>query len=366
MTNRRPSRARLSRSGMTLTEVLFAMGILLVGVLSIMSLVPVAIHQVITSSDNTLGAAIGQSAIVSLQNGQLDMGNYEVDTAIYPNPPDYMYRFNEFYRSPDALPDTVLMHLRFFDNHVEADTDLYSYGNWPAAIHALHRDRVDDNQRGFGNGAAVNGQVRPSFTIPGDTPIFTSATWDGLVNQSAPQLVPVPWAQDYYWSATFLPIPADDDLDGSEDNDPYEYDSGLGYGTGGADDLIMPGTHYRVQVAVWRWVNPNSKLMLYDETDGIRANWTVGSKQVQLAPGSDIRLANQFDYIRMDDYGVWYRIAEYDFANASDTVTLVTPFKHPDDTVGAFTNRSISVASDFKLVGVYEAIVESSDLGGTP
>jgi Tfp pilus assembly protein PilV len=365
MTNRTPSRARLSRSGMTLTEVLFAMGILLVGVLSIMSLVPVAIHQVTTSSDNTLGAAIGQSVIVSLQNGQLDMGNYEVDTNIHPNPPDYMYRFNDFYRSPDALPDTVLMQLDLSNTHIEADTDLYSYGNWPNAIYALHRDRIDDGQPGFGNGGTVAGGIRPSFTIPGDTPIFINVTWEGLVDQSAPQLVPVPWAQDYYWSATFLPISADDDLDSPSDydDDPYVHDSGLGHGTGGTDDLIMPGTNYRVQVAVWRWVNPNSKLMLYDASDNITGDWQVGSNTVTNL-SNDIRLANQFDYIRMDDYGVWYRIGEYDFANAPDTVTLVTPFQHPDS--GAFNGRAISVASDFKLVGVYEAIVESSDLGGTP
>jgi hypothetical protein len=342
------------------------MGILLIGVLSIMSLVPVAIHQVATASDNTLGAAVGQNVIVSLQNGQVDMGDYYDIYDPLATPPDTTvdYLFNELYRT-----DEVEL---YSDNSPPlADTSLQSYDNWPAAIWAIHRNEIDNGGTGFGN----MGAGRRTFQIPGDTGVFTVETWNDMVPDSRfvgsghPELVPVPWAQDYYWSATFLPIPADDDEDGSVDEDVYGDEDGDtdpdddADGLIDEDDLIMPSTDYRVQVAVWRVVNPSADLLLYDSGDGRAATWTDGSAEITGLSGGTLARANQYDYIRLDSYGVWYRIARYDVENTPNTVELVTEFRHPDG--GTFTGP-ISVASDFKLIGLYDAVVESSELGGAP
>jgi hypothetical protein len=208
--------------------------------------------------------------------------------------------------------------------------------------------------------------VRPSFRIPGtapNDPVFTDQTWDQLIGRSEPELVPVPWAEDYYWSATFLPIADDDDMDGTEDEDPY--DGTVGTGT---DDLIMPGTSYRVQVAVWRVVNREADLMMYEN---LQATWTNDSNQVTITGGDTIGRVRQYDYIRLDDYGVWYRIADVEdpMAESGDAqVTLVTPFRHPDSG-GRFSGpvtANTTIASDFKLIGVFEGIIGAPELGGSP
>lgn len=372
-------RAVRMRAGMTLTEVLFATGILLVGVLSIMSLVPVSIHQVASTSDNTIGAAVARNAFIALRYGHLDAMDH-----VDPDEPAETILYNTAYRNGD---------IQLYG--VGAESNLADFAGWPAVIYARHWRRADyspaSDRASYGYGycgtntaAAGHG---PAFQIPGDTVLFQQATVDTLFQAGSrrravletltaggntydhPKLIPSGWAQDYYWSATFLPIAADDDGDGTIDEDRFDTldNDDDSDGVLNEDDTVMPGTSYRVQLAVWRVVNPQAPLMLYggDSGNPRTADWTEGTNTVTIKDG-DLRGVKNFDYIRMDDYGVWYRIASIeDQTGPNPVVTLVSPFTHPD-TGQAFNDMNISITNDFKLVGLYEDVVTAPELGGTP
>jgi Tfp pilus assembly protein PilV len=343
-TRLRPDRAR---AGLTLTEVLFAAGILALGVLGIMSLVPSAMHQVAATSANTRGAAIAKNALVALQNGQVDMRDYN----LWPVADTALYSFNASYR----LGETMLA--------IEADSTLVEYGDWPAAIYAWHVYQKDLGYPGVGDGTGA-----PTFRLPADTDLFSESTWQGLVGQdNAPPMVPVGWARSHGWTATFLPISADDDGDGRVDEDGYDgvdtdYDDLVD-----EDGLIMPTTVYRIQIAVWRypaWQSSPERVFTYGD-GAVSGTFTDGDTEVVL--DAPVPLADVGDYVRMDAHGVWYKIlALEDKEEPSPVLTLSTTFLHPSLFVGATMRGDVSIASNFKLIGLYEGIVEPVALGAAP
>jgi len=153
-------------------------------------------------------------------------------------------------------------------------------------------------------GTVGDGSTDSTFRIP-----------DNLANKTDVgdgNLVKPDWAPGYGWTATFLPL--------SDDIDEH--------------------TCYRVQIAVWR------EYQLKWQGD---AEFTPGDDTVQVASRTD---AKPGDYIRLDKLGIWYRIQGVNDDNK--TVELAVPFKHPS---GGVLSGPASIASRFKLVGIYETVV---------
>ncbi len=82
---------RWRRRPMTLIEVLIATFILALGLVGIMSLVPVAIRQAGDALQPSYAASVAHNAKVSLMRGQLDLYSsaYGLETGISLNPEDY-------------------------------------------------------------------------------------------------------------------------------------------------------------------------------------------------------------------------------------------------------------------------------------
>ena len=326
-------RGRPRRAGFTLIECLFAAAILAIGVIGILSLIPMSIHQVSTSLGSTVGATAAKNALTGLQHRQLDLCDY-------------------------AAPDSpAIGFATSFGNgstqlNVAGGTPIWLYPDLPAAICDYHR-----------NTALVGcGISAPTFKVPGlaGEQFFTPGTWAALgilpAGQNNPDFIPVPWARDFGWTAVFVPISADDDGDGDLTNeDAFDGVDNDGDGLVDEDDLIMPGTCYRVQVAVWR-----AYRLLYNGTPN--GTFTNNSNVVALsltAPN-----ARQGDYIRLDRYGVWHKIA----AIQGTAVTLQAPFNHPSPGAappGGFTGP-VSIASNFKLLGLYETVITPRSLRDMP
>jgi len=337
-THRAACRSGRRRAGITLVEVLFATGILMLGVLGIMSLVPMAMHQVTITSNKTISAAIAKNALAALQYGQLDLVDYTTtaDTAL----------FNTSYRER-----------RTGLNLISSDTALASYAGWPEAIYRIAADTM------IGNGQYED---MPSFQIPGERDLIHPATWTDLLGSFTgprPVFVPAPWARGYGWTATFLPLTEDNDGDGLYDEDPdqgplhYNIDDD---GDGPTDEdpfEIYPETVYRVQIVVWRhgpWRNKPERLYIR-HGDGLLGEFQDGKREVLL--NGPIPKVDVGDYIRMDDYGVWYRIADIQGGEtASPILKLATKFRHPSGAV--LTARTVSIANNFKVAGLYEGLVD--------
>ena len=188
------------------------------------------------------------------------------------------------------------------------DIDIASGETWPEYVPTAGT---------FGDGFAPS---PATFKIPDHTNL-------------GPGTVTPQWATSYGWTASFLPltIPIDDETD------------------------------YRVQVAVWRDYD-----LIYD--GATTATFTLlladGSNlsEAQLVTGiggaSDLTdRVSAGDYVRLDDHGVWYRIATV--VDAS-TVELVSPFRHPAvlriPPVLTLTG-ACSFASRFRLIGLHETEV---------
>jgi hypothetical protein len=333
-----------SRSGLTLIECLFAAAILAAGVIGIMSLVPFSIRQVGASMASTTSASVAKNALVSLGRRQLDLADYPA--ADYPgNITDRLFAT----RFRDAWANANSSRL----NVGAAGTPLALYPDMPSAIFAYHV-----NTAAVGDGSATGA---PTFKVPGlpTEQYFTAGTWSGLgipvpVGNN-PSVIPVPWASDYGWTATFLPISADDDGDGTFDEDSVDGNDNDSDGLVDEDGLIMPGTSYRVQVAVWRAYRlrcgPGATAVNGTFTDNGAAPGTVSLSAAVLdaLPG---------DYIRLDRYGIWFKIA----AISGTDVTLIGQFRHP----GSLGFGAVSIASPVNLIGLYEGVIAPRSLRGSP
>ena len=350
------------RAGLTLTEALFAAGILTIGVLGIMSLVPAATHQIGSATGSTIGANIAREALLALQNGQLAMADYTGTGMLYAT---------YYHNSTTALD-------------LNADTGiLNTYGNWPAAIAAIDDawDNAPADTLFYGCGAPTATSpwlcyTDASFRIPGEH-VLTAMAWADLLTgtpmaasdpstQPSPEFVPAPWADDYGWTATFLPVWKD------------EKDNTLG--TVGPDGIpdgeITPATSYRVQIAVWRWRKWSSAAQaerdgMYDIKGAVQATFTGGSNVVTF--DTPIHNAHSHGYIRPDDYGVWLcvdRIGEEDGTNdkhsANPILYLVSPFTHPGMATGDTMQVYVSMANPLNLVGLYDGYITPPSTRATP
>jgi Flp pilus assembly pilin Flp len=322
------------RAGLTLIECLFAAAILAVGIIGIFSLVPVAIRQVSTSLGATVSAAAAKNALISLQNRQLEACDYTW-------PPDW----------PPVPFATSFLNGTTALNMGGTPAGLITFPDLPTALYAYN---VANPGAPIGDGRTAGPLAGPTFKVPGlqtDPAWITQASWDVLRTAAnaavpnswpwalgqRPSYIPVPWARDFGWTATFVPVALP----------------------------IGPTTQYRVQVAVWR-----AYRLLYDGPAAVAAGAAAmgtfgnGSQTVTLrGPAAEVArltaMASAGSYIRLDAYGIWYKIQAISGAN----VTLMTPFSHP----AAPLTGPVSVASNFQLMGLYEGVVTPRGLrGGLP
>ena len=354
-----------SRSALTLTEALFAAGILTVGVLGIMSLVPAATHQVGSATGSTIGSNIARDALEALQNGRIAFADY--DSTLYPG----AFQFSTLY------DDGTLA----LDLNTSPALPLNTYGSWPGAIAAIDDEwQVAPDTTIYGCAAPILTSpwlcyTDPSFRIPG-AHVFTQASWDALLVgmpiatvNARPEFVPVPWADDYGWTATFLPVWADE----------INNNTGLASPDTNPDGTILPSTNYRVQIAIWRWHKWNSAIQanrdaMYDYKGTAQATFTAGSDRVDITSGNILK-AHANGFIRFDDYGVWMQIARigeedgsFGKADPNPRVYLVAPFQHPGMAAGDVTPLpvNISMTSALRLVGLYEGSVTPPNTRVTP
>ena len=311
------------RSGMTLIEILIAMGIFTIGVMGILTLFPVAIRNVSVAVNRTMGAAVAKNAIASIRL-------YAIDLSVAPG----VY-------ATIGTPSFITLDGR-------------SGVSFSHAIRDYHRHATKGRYLG-------QGVYHDSFKIPGDVTLPASLSGGGG------GYVAVPWHQDMGWTATLRPTPKDGDGDGVADEDPkgvdkfdvdHEFvdDDGDDPGDGTLTDEDEPNidddTVYQAQIAVWR----NYALVA---SAGVTADFGNDSRTVDIAHGGDTDLWNKVkpgDYIRHVGHGVWYQIAQVlpGAGLADGQIVLSEKFSHP---FAAPLSGPIELANRFRLVALYDTVV---------
>lgn len=271
------------RGGLTLIEILIAMGILAFGLFGILTLFPVAIRNISIATGRTTAGGVAKSAITSLQSGYLDIRGHWLTS-----------------EDEVAGQDNWTVNPRLAGAPLYAIYDFYMIS--PQFCRAIEYFAASGGIVGDGST-----EQERTFQLPKD-----------LDDTDGDVIEPIR-APDYGWTATFLPL----------------------------SNMIDPRTRYRVQIAVWRDYD-----LRYDGSGG---NFT-GSFQRNAGHTDDsVQLhwlaldAKPGDYIRLDRHGIWYRIESIN--DAHDIVKLAVPFKHPS---GVSLSGPVSIASGFKLLGVYE------------
>ena len=201
-----PARSDGRRAGMTLIEILIAVGILAFGMFGILTMFPVAIRNVQTNFGNTRAAGVARQVSSALQQGELtlqpDVWNMLTDTS---NDTDV--------RIADVGSDSI---------------NWADYKSIGALINAATDGPIASVQAG-------NGYQSPSFKVGAlnpDAGTLTDKPWLYSTQNDNPEPVMPIYRPgtgglqqtDFGWSATFLP-------------------------------LSMPlnrNTLYRAQIAVWR------------------------------------------------------------------------------------------------------------------
>ena len=324
------TRARAGRAGMTLIEILIAMGILAMGLFGVLSLFPVAIRNVGMSVNRTKAVGMATDAIYSMRQRHLNMqmvgftGVRTADTE----------RF-KVATNPNVTRLSTLTGMRSFPHLIQ----------WFIATNG--NDAV-----GWGAPVGSGRLSGPTFKIghrdflfydwnPEDDTIDN----DGYVPVLEYDHLSGEWLPTQFgWTATFLPL---------DDN----------FNAATAQEVAK--TNYRVQVAVWR----NYKLR-YDGSlpQGDRryrrldAELNGDAAQRIVTLNAPVPNARPGDYFRVDMHGVWYRIESI----SGNEVTLVAPFRHPAaqsvgdpvfDPGAAADPITVSIASSHRLIGIYEALI---------
>lgn len=322
---RKTTRARAGRAGMTLIEILIAMGILAMGLFGVLSLFPVAIRNVGMSVNRTRAVGIAEDAIYSMRNKHLDMrmlsdmvsrtGNENADTE----------RF--------TVATSIAPQL----------SDLTGMRSFPHLIQWFMAQKSQDAV-GWGCPAGTGKLPGPTFKI-GD-PKFLFYNWNPQDDQADNAgFVPVleydhlsdQWMPSQFgWTASFLPLDADFDAQ----------------------------TSYRVQVAVWR--NYDLRYGSDDTNDPryreLSEELEGDGTQPEVVLNRPVPEARPGDYFRVDMHGVWYRIESVEEDNGHGVVNLVAPFRHPAG-AGAFDPGSapdplsVSIASSNRLIGIYDSLL---------
>jgi len=318
------------------------MGILAFGLCGILTLFPLAIRNTQMALDRTSESAVARNAIASLTR----LGLAGIEGRVYPV-------------VPQVTTSTGAYLL----------TDATQFSGISEAIFKHHRSAPDfSNCVGDDSSYPRGGGPWPSFKIPGD--FANEAAFRDVDGDGHGDLVSVPWNPGLGWTAVFMPISEDDDGDTFFDEDWWN--SGVDDDTDGPsdeDDLVMPTTRYRVQVAVWRNYG-----LIYDgadpsgtyvgtfwggdgaDNDG-DTNVDEADEQTTIELAWDPSDARPADYVRFDSHGFWYEIEELKDAPTAGNhlVVLKRPFKHPS--AQDFQNVPVSVASRWKLVHLEETVV---------
>ncbi len=312
---------RRQRSGMTLIEILIAMGILAIGMMGILTLFPLAIRNISIAVNRTMGAAVAKNAIASLSMYAVDLSRLDA-----------------------SFPPVVIGEVAADGTNNGSNVLLEGVGgNMSWAIYAYHTD----NPPGIGHGVP-----RRSFQMPDDLANADAVgrDFDGKPGVDA---VTVPWHTDFGWTATFLPMPVNDDPgnDDLADEDPVDGIDNDGDLSTDEDDVnITPTTIYAVQVAVWR----NYRL-IYPAAAAPTGTFKSGESEVSIL-GADAEFWTKVkpgDFIRHKDHGIWYQIAEL----SGGSVFLAGEFSHPVDSISG----DVEVASRFRLVAIYDSAVGGSE-----
>lgn len=322
---------------MTLIEILIAMGIMMLGMLGILTLFPIAIRSMSKAVNRTLGAAAAKNAIVSMSLYCIDL----TDTAVYADTGVYGILDVNGDGSYDADDDFLL----------DADNTQW---NLSQALYGFDADASHTIGHGWPDA---------SFKLPDDllnkAKVAKDFDKDGTVDA-----IPVDWHTDIGWTATFVPVPVDSDIDGYGDEDPkVGVDRDDSDGLSPYDDPvnITDQTLYAVQVAVWR----NYKLF---ESIGANPKGTFGYQSpyvgISDVNGEFWNKVKTGDYLRYHAHGVWYQIQEVDKSNTR--VKLAEDYRHAvltdlnphplgtSDTLGPV---KIDVASRWRLIALHDAVV---------
>lgn len=302
------------RAGLTLVEILIAMGILAFGLFGILTLFPIAIRNISTATGRTFAATVAKSAMASIQIGYLDIWDHKLsstDSRAARNQAD----------EPDLKDPEIAGYLYSVYN---------TYQVVPQLSTAIYNYALSAGVVGDGSTAALK-----TFRIPDD---LDDATIAG--DQDGNLVIPS-WAPEYGWTATFLPMPIGPTIDAH--------------------------TRYRVQIAVWRkyelkWegslgeINKFPSPAAFDGQDSDGDGEIDDSSEaclIEVLPQLCAKAATG-DYIRLDDLGIWYRIEDVDDEN--NFVKLAVPFHHHAAQAAPLSGPA-SIASRFKLLGVYETII---------
>jgi len=294
------------RAGMTLIEILIAMGVLAFGLFGILTLFPLAIRNISTAVGRTTSGAVAKNTIASLQEGVLTLGEEEGEG-------------NGKGKGKGKGPKKPKVRGKYFHD---------IYNSFPGRGH--HFGLILNYYRKNGGSVGDGGPGgKPAFQVP-----RCLSNREELGDEHGNVIKPY-WARGYGWEATFLPL--SDDIDEQ--------------------------TRYRVQIAVWSdygllWEG-NATFWGADgqdnDADGqIDEDDEALTVILELAPDEDPPRVRTDDYIRVDSHGIWYKIESVD----GNIIKLASRFKHPKK---GFKKVSSSIASRFKLVGVYETVVGPQD-----
>jgi prepilin-type N-terminal cleavage/methylation domain-containing protein len=333
------------RSGMTLVEILIAMGILSIGMVSICSLFPLCIRNISTAVNRTVATSVAQSAITSMKDFNC------LDLTRMPRDSDYTL-------NPTPPPTYVLSPTFIVDDHfariqrTAGATPTFSYlaggGSINDAIYEFSRSTGANIPRGCGGsavGSTTPSATEPSFQIPQgrdgsgnaiDCVVLPPALRGG--DSTHPTCVAYTGDTAYGWTATLYP---------------------------GSGSIGSPTEQLTVQVAVWRGcqlvsgLNAPSKVLsggfTNREVPPASGKWiglvTLDTNTVDPSFFTKVHLG---DYVRHKDFGIWYEIADMDKSASPPVIRLMHPFSHPSfDQNNQVLSGELEVASRFHLVALY-------------
>jgi len=317
---------RSARRAMTLVEILIAIGVLAVGMMSICALLPLGIRNTASSVDKTVAASVAKTVVASLKYYSIDLTS-----------------------GLDA----------FIGGQKLADA-----GSLAKAIYDYHMDGLADTPPGriIGIYPLSDGEKCRPFMIPQDVLLDPD-----MLGGAAPHFY-VKYYDDstlttcsYGWTATLMPaLVVDDDGDGRCDEDwPDGLDNDGNNGVDEDPPHITQTSAYRMQIAVWRVGGGLLDLGDFDYLAAI--TMSNGSKIITVKAGTEgdklLRLAKPGDYVMREYHGLWYRIAVVDESNRKIILEkrFYTPFL-PQDTPLDVCGH-LKLASRFRLVALYDALI---------